>query len=124
MERLETITENGDLNKLLVYQPGNGTRYEVVVADLVDQLMFGWFSAAGGRASALFRKNEKPMSWDYFCEKMNLCQQRADAVALIVLFGELTGRAVQIPGEFDRAGNYRGKTGNEGYRWVEFEEAA
>lgn len=105
MIRLTETTHNG--TRRLVYQPGNGTRYELVYCPGPETFLFGWtYSREGGRLAEF--SNVGLMTYDYFMQKLDI-RSPADAAALLTLVNELTGRPVELPVRYTANGEYTGK---------------
>jgi hypothetical protein len=100
MNRLDTYEINGA--KRYIFQPGNGTRYEVVLVPDENSFLFGWVNGSGTIAEF---GNTGLMTSGYFMDKLKL-HNRADAAALMTLVNELTGRPVELPFGFDANGVY------------------
>lgn len=100
MERL-TMQATYNTAAVLVYQPGNGTRYEVLFCKGNDTFLFGWLNGTGTVHE--FRSGGL-LHYQYLMEKLKL-RSPADAAALLTLIQELTGREPQYPEGFDRNGN-------------------
>jgi len=101
---VETVSRNSTLNEI-VYQPDNGTRYEVILVLHGEHFLFCWLNgSAGGRCHEF--ATEGLLHYSYFQEKMKT--NEADAAVLLVLIHELTGRTVALPPGYDVAGLYDG----------------
>jgi hypothetical protein len=99
MERL--ITETGEA-KRIAYQPGNGTRYEIVYCPGSETFLFGWYNVPGGKI-AEFSSTAGLLVSEYFMKKLGI-RSPADAAALLTLVNELTGRPVELPVGYDARG--------------------
>ena len=87
--------------KNIVYQPGNGTRYEVVLGRTKDRL---FIAVTNIRSFARFFADYGVLHYVYFKEKTGL--DDSDAAALLVLMHEEAGRSVMLPPGFNKKGLY------------------
>lgn len=93
----------GDTSRLVEYQPGNGTRYLMMVTDLRGSLPARQWLGLGSETSSgwVITRLDSPASmvisgqmflhWSYVADKLRV--NKADAVVLAELIGYLTGTA-------------------------------
>ena len=100
----------------VVWQPGNGTRYEVVVTPLEasepEAVMISWHNHHGGRCMSL-RVDDKvgELMFTYVCEKLGV--NVADGAALTALLSRVTPRVCVLPAGYDKYGCFERKAGED-----------
>ena len=114
MER-KIVTISGP-TKFIVFQPGNGTKYEtafvpMVGADysdtLTDKFLFCWINPLDNLGRSLVLQGSAwntihPLNYQYFMDKMQC--SAGDAAALLSLIREITGRTIEFPPGFGSDG--------------------
>jgi len=82
------------------HEPGNGTRYFGVLAQVSeDSFLVTWLSNGDNGGTAFLFNRNSVLHSDYVMEKMKL-NHEADALALMVFLHEFTGVGAFIPDNF------------------------
>lgn len=108
MIRQETISEFHTISRHVIFQPDNGTRYEVVFTEMdEDTHLMIWLNRGCGRPRLCFpfRRSSGWLVYTYFQEKMDGLNDQ-DSAALLSLIYEVTGRSVVLPPGMDANGNF------------------
>ena len=102
MERTKTAATG--TAESFTFQPGNGTRYDLVVIDWPekDQFTISWLNARRAGGTATFNTYGY-LSYDYFQEKMRM-DSPADTAALLSFVSERYGREVTMPDGYTAEG--------------------
>lgn len=101
MARLKKL-HNG-ISSRYDYQPGNGSRYEVVYCPGPKTFLFGWYNTRVGGRVAEFGSTTGVLTYSYLMEKLDI-KNYPDAAALLTLISELTGRRVTYPEGYGQDG--------------------
>jgi len=86
----------------IIFQPGNGTRYEIVLTDCGGYWVLSWPSKSSGGVCMSIQKVEL-LHHSYMEQKMPSLG-RADIAALLVLVHEETHCPVVLPPDFNKDG--------------------
>lgn len=94
----------GDM-RVIDWQPGNGTRYEVYLFLTYERILISWWNKGdGGRT--MIKDTLNMFHYSYMLEKMNIGE--ADAAALLALFAQETGIETVLPPGYDENGVWDG----------------
>lgn len=101
----KTVKRDDGEMRLIDWQPGNGTRYEVYLFLSTDRILLAWWNKGDG--SRMMIKDQQTMfHYQYMLEKMAI--GRADAAALLALFAQETGIETVLPPGYDENGVWDG----------------
>ena len=115
-EKLNVRSDSDQQVRHVVWQPGNGTRYEVVFTSLEssdpEAVLMSWFSSRGGKCMSI-RVDDMvgELMFTYVCEKLDV--NEADGAALMALISRFTPRVCVLPAGYDQYGCYSHKPGED-----------
>jgi len=87
-----------------IYEPGNGTRYDLLFGRADEHLLLVWLHRGGSGGSALHWSGNNFLHWTYLAEKLNA--GRADIAALLSFLSQF-GIDVGLPENFENTGGDR-----------------
>ena len=86
------------------FQPGNGSRYEIIYGMVDDRYILIWMNRGGSGGSA-FRFDGGYIHHSYMAEKMGLTEWSSDVFALCA-FLNTQGHQAYIAEDYDSNGRY------------------
>jgi len=95
--------------KYIVWQPGNGSRYECFIGEVEHEgspmILFCWVNRGSRGGKSMVMQPEGYLSASYFKEKMGIGNDE-DAAALMALVARETHRTCALPPNYDSRGCY------------------
>jgi hypothetical protein len=91
----------------IIWEPGNATRYDCIVAQVEDSqgepcVLLTWLKNAGSGGPSVLITPWSVVSLGYLCEKMEVGE--ADGAALLALLKQRCGVDVYMPQGYDENG--------------------
>ena len=106
MKRLAVERLHPEEIQRVVFQPGNGTKYELVLVPLDHEFMVSWVpSDRAGRACAVFGRDSL-LHWRYAMEKLQI--KGADLNAVMAVLHEVMGVEVALEPGYDEHCEFEG----------------
>lgn len=88
-----------------VYEPGNGTRYDLLFGRGDERLLLVWLTRGGSGGNAFYWTGYNLLHWTHLAKKLNT-GTRADIAALLSFLSQF-GIDVGLPENFENTGGDR-----------------
>ena len=89
-----------------IFQPGNGSRYDLMYGKVEDNgYLLVWLKRGGSGGVAFRFDGGGYVASGYLAEKMDLCNWMGDVYALCA-FLNTQGHTAEVAGQFDKHGQY------------------
>jgi len=97
-------------NQRVDWQPGNGSRYDILYGEYINadgkpMFFVTWLRLGGSGGSTLSWDGLTLLHWSYLSEKMKV--NEADAAGILSYLKKIRGHTVAMPEGFDDMGRYR-----------------
>ena len=88
------------------YEPGNGTRYDLLYGEAPRGYLLVWLHKSGSGGSAFRWRDHTTVAAGYLAEKMSIPAYLGGDADALLAFLRLRGHDTEVSGFFDKAGNY------------------